>query len=36
MSLEKIIARLFKMDEKTFRKHSNPWSEYTASPFYHS
>lgn len=32
MSLEKIIARLFKMDEKTFRKHSNPWGGYTRLP----
>lgn len=32
MSLEKAIAKLFRMDEKTFRKHSNPWSGYTRLP----
>ncbi|MEM2021291.1 MAG: DUF6653 family protein [Zestosphaera sp.] len=32
MSLERVIAKLFRMDDKTFRKHSNPWSGYTRLP----
>lgn len=29
MTLERKIARLFKMDEKARRRHSNPWSGYS-------
>ena len=29
MTLEQNIAKVFKMDEKTRRRHSNPWSVYS-------
>lgn len=29
MTLEQNIAKVFKMDEKTRRRHSNPWSAYS-------
>ena len=32
MNFERIIAKLLRMDEKTWRKHSNPWSGYTRLP----
>ncbi len=29
MTIEQIIAYLFKMDDKTWRRHANPWSVFT-------
>ena len=29
MTLEKVVARAFRMDDEARRRHSNPWSVYT-------
>lgn len=29
MTLEQTVAKIFMLDEKAFRRHSNPWSVYT-------